>query len=180
MKVNRFARRTQRGLVLLVAVPLLGAVPLQGAVPVAAEAHVDENVVLRTAAPRTDVHPGRAYAWTFTVSAKGPAKSGKAAFPATFRATLPKTLEFVSGKKNCRAKGRKVTCRLGTLKKGREVKGVLRAKVSSRARSGQKIVLRGTVTWGEARATRRFPAVRVTRAGDVAEAEPATSRAAVR
>src|SRR5690606_38468406 len=131
------------------------------------------GVELRTAGPRTDVRQGRAYSWTFAVTAKGPAKSGKA----VFRATLPKSLEFVSGKKNCTAKGQKVVCRLGTLKKGKEVRGVLRAKVSYRAGVGHKITLRGTVTWGKARVTRRFPAVRVSGSAAYAVAdEPARSR----
>ncbi|MFS2294604.1 MAG: DUF11 domain-containing protein [Actinomadura sp.] len=160
-----------RGLVLLAAAPLLGVAP------VGAGAHADGGgVVLRTAAPKGDIFPGSAYTWVYTVTAKGPAKSGKA----VFRTTLPKSLEFVSGRKRCASKGRKVVCRLGTLKKGQKVKGVIRAKVSTRARSGQKITVGGIATWGRARAVRRFPAVRVAASAGfaVTEADPATSRAA--
>ncbi|MFG2088152.1 MULTISPECIES: hypothetical protein [unclassified Spirillospora] len=159
----------ERGLALLTAAPLLGAVPL------GAGAHADEGVVLRTAAPKKDVMPGRTYEWTFKVTAKGPAKSGKA----VFRTTLPESLEFVSGEKNCTSKEREVVCRLGTVRKGRSVKGVVRAKVSGRAEGGQEITVRGKATWGKADAARRFPAVRVAKAADLAltEAAPATARA---
>ncbi|MGP4023551.1 hypothetical protein [Actinomadura sp. 3N407] len=159
----------ERGLALLTAAPLLGAVPLGGG------AHADEGVVLRTAAPKKDVMPGRTYEWTFKVAAKGPAKSGKA----VFRTTLPESLEFVSGEKNCRSKERKVVCRLGTVKKGQTIGGVVRAKVSGRAEAGKKIAVRGTVTWGKARVTRGFPVVRVAKAADLVltESAPATARA---
>ncbi len=160
-----------RGLVLLAAAPLLGLAPI------GAGAHAAEGgVVLRTAAPKNDVLPGAAYTWAYTVTAKGPAKSGKA----VFRTTLPKSLEFVSGTRHCASKGRKVVCRLGTLKDGRKVKGVIRAKVSTGARAGQKITFRGVATWGKARTARRFPAVRVaaSAAFAVTETDPATSRVA--
>ncbi|MEU8800147.1 hypothetical protein [Spirillospora sp. NPDC048819] len=157
----------KRGLALLTAVPLLGVVPLGSG------AHADEGVVLRTAAPKKDVMPGRTYAWTFKVAAKGPAKSGKA----VFRTTLPRSLEFVSGEKNCTSKKRKVVCRLGTVKKGRKVKGVIKAKVSGRAAAGQKITFRGKVTWGKADATRGFPAVRVAKTADLALTESALATA---
>ncbi|XRQ13438.1 hypothetical protein ACN3XK_21895 [Actinomadura welshii] len=162
-------RWKERGLVLLAAAPLLGIVPL------GAGAHAGEGVVLRTAAPKEGVLPGRTYEWKFTVTAKGPAKSGKA----VFRTTLPESLEFVSGAKRCRVKERKVTCRLGALAKGRKASGMIMAKVSRRVSAGQKITLRGTATWGKARATRRFPAVRVAKAADLVltEAAPATARA---
>src|SRR5690606_41557906 len=75
-------------------------------------------------------------------------------------------------------KGRKVVCRLGTLKDGRKVKGVIRAKVSTGARARQKITFRGVVTWGKARTARGFPAVRVAASAAFAVTEPgaATSR----
>ena len=163
-----------RGLV-LAAAPLLATAPM-ATVLTATGAYADEGgVVLRTAASKKDVLPGGAYEWKFTLTAKGPAKSGKA----VFRTTLPKTLAFVSGEKNCKAKGRKVVCRLGTLKKGAKAKGSIRAKVSRRAEAGQKITVRGKATWGKASATRKFPAVRVAKAADlvVTESALATSRA---
>ncbi|TDC66964.1 hypothetical protein E1200_15835 [Actinomadura sp. GC306] len=157
----------ERGLVLLAAAPLLGAVPM------ATGAHADGGVVLRTASPKGDILPGSTYAWTFKMRAEGPAKSGKA----VFRTTLPRSLEFVSGEKDCRSKGRKVVCRLGTVKKGQKVTGVIRAKVSRRAAAGQRISARGTLTWGKARATRKFPTVRVAKAAGLLTAEPAPATA---
>ncbi|NVI89832.1 DUF11 domain-containing protein [Actinomadura sp. BRA 177] len=119
--------------------------------------------------PKQAVVPGRTYEWTFTVTAKGPKKSGKA----VFRTTLPKSLAFVSGEKHCKPAGRKVVCHLGTVKKGHKATGVIRAKVSRRAEPGEKISPRGTVTWGKAHATRRFPAVRVARSAGLASAKTA-------
>ncbi|WP_165966533.1 DUF11 domain-containing protein [Actinomadura sp. 7K507] len=164
----------ERGLVLLAAAPLLGVVPMASEA-MASEAPAAEGVVLRTAAPKKDVLPGRVYEWKFTVTAKGGAKSGKA----VFRTTLPKSLAFVSGEKHCKSKDRKVVCRLGTLKKGQKAKGSIRAKVSRRAEAGQKITVRGKATWGEVSATRGFPSVRVAKTAGLAvsEREPATSRA---
>ncbi|NED54267.1 hypothetical protein G3I24_25645, partial [Micromonospora aurantiaca] len=69
--------------------------------------------------PRHAVVPGRTYEWRFTMTAKGPGKPGKA----VFRTTLPKSLAFVSGEGHCKPSGRKVVCRLGTLKDGRETTG---------------------------------------------------------
>lgn len=154
-------------------VVLLTAAPLLGIVPMATGAHAAEGavlrtasprkgVVLRTASPKKGVLPGRTYTWAFKVYAKGPAKSRKA----VFWATLPKTLEFVSGKKHCKSKGRKVVCRLGKVRKGGKAKGVIRAKVSGRAEAGQKITFRGKVKWGRARTARAFPAVRVAGTAD--------------
>lgn len=197
----------ERGLVLLTAAPLLGAVPMgavaqaDGLAPAAHKSRQDsapkppprprthakptkprkpkaEGVVLRTSAPKKDVMPGRTYAWTFTVTAKGPARSGRA----VFRTTLPKSLAFVSGERRCTARGRTVVCRLGTVRKGRLVKGVIRAKVSKAARPGRRIRPRGTVTWAGTRVTRRFPAVRVARTADLVltEKAPAKARAGAR
>ncbi|TDC58378.1 DUF11 domain-containing protein [Actinomadura sp. KC345] len=175
--------RTWKGHGLVLAAPLLATVlaatVFTATVLTAPGAHADEGgVVLRTAASKKDVLPGRTYEWTFTVTAKGPAKSGKA----VFRTTLPRSLAFVSGEKHCKSKGRKVVCRLGTLKKGGSSKGSIRAKVSRRAAAGQKITVRGTATWRKASATRRFPAVRVANAAGHVVAEPAlaTSRAGAR
>ncbi|TDD81621.1 DUF11 domain-containing protein [Actinomadura darangshiensis] len=132
-------------------------------------------VTLRTTGPGKSVIPGRTYEWTFKVTAKGPKKSGKA----VFRTTLPKSLAFVSGEKDCASEGRQVECDLGTLKKGGTAAGAIKAKVSRRAEPGAKVSVRGTVTWGKARATRRFPAVRVARTADLAisKAAPTTARA---
>ncbi|MFA1538666.1 hypothetical protein [Actinomadura monticuli] len=132
------------------------------------------GVVLRTESPRRAVVPGRVYAWSFTVTAEGRGKSGKA----VFRTTLPKSLAFVSGGKRCRADGRKVVCRLGAVAKGERATGVIKAKVTRRAEPGEEIGLRGTATWGRAHATRGFPVVRVARTADLALAKeaPATAR----
>lgn len=143
-------------------VVLLTAAPLMGIVPMATGADAAGGVVLRTASPKRDVLPGRTYTWAFKVHAEGPAKSRKA----VFWTTLPKTLEFVSGQKHCKSKGRKVVCRLGRVSKGGKVKGVIRAKVSGRARAGQKIAFRGKAKWGKARTARAFPAVRVAGTAD--------------
>lgn len=132
-----------------------------------------KGVVLRTRGPKKDVIPGRTYEWKFKVTAKGPAKSGKA----VFRTTLPKSLAFVSGEKRCTSRGRKVVCRLGTVKKGHRVSGVIRAKVSERVKPGQKISVRGTATWGKTRVTRRFPVVRVARIADLAITKTAPAKA---
>ncbi|MFI6747842.1 hypothetical protein ACIBI3_16710 [Actinomadura luteofluorescens] len=154
-----------QGMVLAIAAPLLGGV----LAPVAAQAdgpgprtkpgpHAT-RVVLRTGGPASAVVPGRTYEWTFKMAAKGPGKSGKA----VFRTTLPRSLAFVSGNRDCAAAGWTVECDLGAVRKGRIVTGAIRAKVSDDARPGQRIRLRGTVTWGAVRAARAFPAVRVAR-----------------
>lgn len=133
------------------------------------------GVALRMKSPQQSVVPGRTYTWTFTVAARGKGEQGKAAF----KTTLPKSLEYVSGEKHCKAAGQKVFCRLGTLKKGEKVTGAIRAKVTGRAKPGETIRPRGTAVWGRDRVTHRFPAVRVARTADLALAQkaPATARA---
>ncbi len=133
-----------------------------------------KGVVLRMESPGQAVVPGRIYEWTFTVTAKGPKSSGQA----VFRTTLPKSLAFVSGERDCRPAGQRVVCHLGTVRRGRKAVGVVRAKVSRLAEPGETISPRGTVTWGKAHVTRRFPAVRVARTADLAltKTAPATAR----
>ncbi|MFI0484733.1 DUF11 domain-containing protein [Actinomadura sp. 9N215] len=96
---------------------------------------------------------------------------------AVFRATLPKSLAFVSGEKDCASSGRTVVCRLGAVRPGQKVGGVLRAKVARRAEPGRKIRPRGTVTWGGTRVTRWFPAVRVAAVADLAITKTAPAKA---
>ncbi|NYD50857.1 hypothetical protein BJY14_006840 [Actinomadura luteofluorescens] len=155
-----------QGTVLAMAAPLLGGV----LVPAAAQAdgpgprtkpkpHGKHAAVvaLRLSGPVSAVVPGRTYEWTFTMTARGPGKSGQA----RFRMRLPKSLSFVSGNRDCAAAGWTVECDLGAVRRGRTVTGAIKAKVSGDARPGQRIGLRGTVTWGRAHAARAFPAVRV-------------------
>ncbi|WP_433462863.1 DUF11 domain-containing protein [Spirillospora sp. CA-128828] len=194
-----------RGLVPLTAAALLGAVPIAagayaaGPGPAAPDGHHDAAskppprprthakpkprklskkaaaVTLQTRSPGRKVIPGRTYEWTFRMTAKGPKWSGKA----MFRTTLPASLAFASGVKGCASKGRTVECDLGTVRRGRTVTGAIRAKVVRRARPGQKIRVRGAVTWGGALITWGFPAVRVARAADLvlSKAAPSTARA---
>ncbi|MEU9874176.1 hypothetical protein AB0C87_40700 [Actinomadura sp. NPDC048021] len=153
-------------MVLAIAAPVLGGVLL----PAAAQAdgpgpkpkskqHGKQaaGVALRTGGPASAVVPGRTYEWTFKMAAKGPGKSGKA----VFRTTLPRSLAFVSGNRDCAAAGWTVECELGAVRDGGTVTGAIKAKVSDDARPGQRIRLRGTVTWGAAHAARMFPAVRI-------------------
>ncbi|TYB43009.1 hypothetical protein FXF69_30135 [Actinomadura chibensis] len=95
-----------------------------------------------------------------------------------FRTTLPKSLAFVSGERNCASsRERTVVCRLGAIGRGQEIAGSIRARVSKRARPDRTISLRGTVTWAGARVTKRFPAVRVAPTADLALSQSAPSRA---
>ncbi|MEO3827065.1 hypothetical protein [Actinomadura sp. B10D3] len=141
------------------------------------KAHVSKHqargkVVLHTDGPERAVVPGRTYEWSFDVLAKGPQKSAQA----VFLMTLPRSLVFVSGGR-CKATGRTVVCNLGTLKHGRWAEGEFKAKVSERARSGQRIALRGTVMWGSAVDARSFPAVHVVKAAaGRGHAKPAKSK----
>ncbi|TDD88522.1 hypothetical protein E1298_14990 [Actinomadura rubrisoli] len=92
---------------------------------------------------------------------------------------LPKSLRFVGGQPGCSVTGRKVVCRIGTVRPGQTTVGVITTKVSKRAKVGRTMRIRGTVTWGGARASRSFPAVRVAETADLAmsKSAPATSRA---
>jgi hypothetical protein len=136
--------------------------------------HEGRVMSLRMRSPKQAVVPGRTYTWTFTVAARGKGTRGKAAF----KATLPRTLAYVSGEKHCKSAGQKVYCRLGTLEKGEEATGTIRAKVTRRAKPGARISPRGTAVWGRNRVTHRFPAVRVARTAVLAlpERAPATAR----
>lgn len=96
---------------------------------------------------------------------------------AVFRMTLPKSLAFVSGDKDCASSGWRVVCHVGTVRPGHEISGVLRAKVADRAKPGRKISPSGTVTWDGTRVTRRFPAVRVAATADLAITESAPAKA---
>jgi hypothetical protein len=125
------------------------------------------TVVLHTDGPERAVFPGRTYEWSFEVLAKGPQQARRA----VFLATLPRSLVFVSGER-CKASGRTVVCHLGILKSGRWAGGEFKARVSERARAGQKISLRGTVMWGAAVDAGRFPAVRVAKSSGHAHARP--------
>ncbi|GAA4237412.1 hypothetical protein GCM10022254_49400 [Actinomadura meridiana] len=130
---------------------------------------------LHMGGPKREVLPGHVYEWTWTFRAprRGSVKSGKA----VFQTTLPKSLAFVSGEPDCAAQGRKVSCDLGTVRRGQKVRGTIKAKVDNRMRPGHPIKLRGTVTWGKAHVTRRFPAVRVAHSADLALTESAPSKA---
>lgn len=194
----------ERGLVLAVAAPLLGVVPMSAAARADApgppprprshaapskpkaepktksttkedKAHVQhaKAVRLQAGAPKHDVVPGHTYEWTYRVVANGPARSGDA----VFRTTLPKWLAFVSGERNCTSRERRVVCRLGTIGRGQEVAGSIRARVSEWARPTRKIRLRGVVTWAGTRVTRWFPAVRVAPTADLALSQSAPARA---
>ncbi|MGI5208250.1 hypothetical protein ACQEU6_42600 [Spirillospora sp. CA-108201] len=134
------------------------------------------GVALRLSGPASGVAPGRTYEWTFTMAARGPGKSGKA----VFRTRLPRSLAFVSGNRDCAAAGWTVECDLGAVRKGRTVTGAIRAKVSEDARSGQKIRLRGTVTWGRAHAARAFPVARVAESAHLGHSEAAPKKPEVK
>ncbi|MFI0371116.1 DUF11 domain-containing protein [Actinomadura sp. 1N219] len=96
---------------------------------------------------------------------------------AVFRMTMPKSLAFVSGEKNCASSGWKIVCRPGAVRRGARVSGVIRATVAERAKPGQRINPSGTVTWAGTRVTRRFPAVRVAATADLAITKSAPARA---
>lgn len=168
---------------LVIAAPLLGGVLL----PAAAQAEGPDpkpkprqhgkqvaGVALRTDGPASAVVPGRTYEWTFKMTAKGPGHSGRA----VFRTTLPRSLAFVSGTRDCAAAGWTVECDLGAVRKGRTVTGAIKTKVSRGARPGQKIRLRGTVTWGRAHTERTFPAVRVAKSAHLAHSKAAPKKPA--
>ncbi|MEV3920606.1 hypothetical protein [Actinomadura coerulea] len=172
-------------MVLAIAAPLLGGVLL----PAAAQAEGPDpkpkprqhgkqvaGVALRTDGPASAVVPGRTYEWTFKMTAKGPGESGRA----VFRTTLPRSLAFVSGTRDCAAAGWTVECDLGAVRKGRTVTGAIKTKVSRNARPGQKIRLSGKVTWGRAHTERTFPAVRVARSAHLGHSKAAPKKPAAK
>ncbi|MFB4295575.1 hypothetical protein [Actinomadura sp. NTSP31] len=132
------------------------------------------SVRLHTSGPGKTVVPGRTYDWPFAVTAKGPGKAGRA----VFRATLPKSLEFVSGRRDCAASGWTVECDLGPVRAGETVAGMIRAKVSRSARPDETLRMPATVTWRTKRAAADFPVARVARTADLvmSRTAPATAR----
>ncbi|MDL4816083.1 hypothetical protein [Actinomadura opuntiae] len=133
------------------------------------------SVRLHTSGPGKTLIPGRTYDWPFAVTAKGPGKAG----PAVFRATLPKSLEFVSGRRDCAAGGWTVECDLGAVSPGETVAGMIRAKVSRSAKPDEVLRIPAAVTWRSKRAAADFPVARVARTADlvVSKTAPATARA---
>lgn len=133
------------------------------------------SVRLHTSGPGQAVLPGRTYDWPFAVTAKGPGKAGRA----VVRATLPKSLEFVSGRRDCAVSGWTVECDLGAVRPGETVAGTIRAKVARRARPGEALRIPATATWRGQRAAASFPVVRVARTADLVleKTAPATARA---
>ncbi|WP_165964292.1 DUF11 domain-containing protein [Actinomadura sp. KC216] len=165
-----------------------------------AKAKAKVAVALRTSGPARDVIPGRTYEWKWTIRVAGKprpkqvkakkrkAKAGKGkagklqtsrARPreAVFWTTLPKSLAFVSGERQCASSGWRVVCRMGAVRRGGRVSGVIRARVVERAKPGQRISPLGTVTWAGTRVTRRFPAARVAATADLAITRSAPARA---
>ncbi|MBD2895968.1 hypothetical protein amrb99_49100 [Actinomadura sp. RB99] len=133
------------------------------------------SVRLHTSGPGQAVLPGRTYDWPFAVTANGPGKAGRA----VVRATLPKSLEFVSGRRDCAVSGWTVECDLGAVRPGETVAGMIRAKVARRARPDEALRIPATATWRGMRAAASFPAVRVARTADLVmqKTAPATARA---
>ncbi|WP_344277068.1 hypothetical protein [Actinomadura napierensis] len=192
-----------RGLAVLAAAPLLGVAPAahaDGPGPSGGKAHHGHksgqgkghghakphkapvkqkkparSVRLHTSGPGRTVVPGRTYDWPFAVTAKGPGKAGRA----VFRATLPKSLEFVSGRRDCASSGWTVECDLGPVRAGETVAGMIRAKVSRSAKPDEALRIPATVTWRKKRAAADFPVARVARTADLAVSRtaPATARA---
>ncbi|WP_131739390.1 DUF11 domain-containing protein [Actinomadura roseirufa] len=147
------------------------------------------RAVLSVSGPAGTVVPGGVYSWPFAVTARGRGKPARAVLVAR----LPKELSFVSGQPDCaeskstgsKSTGSKsagpksigatsaerkaaVVCRLGPLRPGQTIAGLITARVSRKARPDQLLQGHGTVIWGEARATQDFPPVRVARTADVA------------
>ncbi|WP_433150857.1 hypothetical protein ACQPZ8_14050 [Actinomadura nitritigenes] len=133
------------------------------------------SVRLHTSGPGQAVLPGRTYDWPFAVTANGPGKAGRA----VVRATLPKSLEFVSGRRDCAVSGWTVECDLGAVRPGETVAGMIRAKVAWRARPDEALRIPATATWRGMRAAASFPVVRVARTADLVmqKTAPATARA---
>ncbi|WP_433247853.1 hypothetical protein [Actinomadura nitritigenes] len=133
------------------------------------------SVRLHTSGPGQAVLPGRTYDWPFAVTANGPGKAGRA----VVRATLPKSLEFVSGRRDCAVSGWTVECDLGAVRPGETVAGMIRAKVARRARPDEALRIPATATWRGMRAAASFPVVRVARTADLVmqKTAPATARA---
>jgi hypothetical protein len=132
------------------------------------------SVRLHTSGPGKTVLPGRTYDWPFAVTAKGPARTGRA----VFRATLPKSLEFVSGRRDCAVSGWTVECDLGAVRPGETVAGMIRARVARRARPDEALRMPATVTWRGVRDAEDFPVARVARTADLVmvKTAPATAR----
>jgi Domain of unknown function DUF11 len=132
------------------------------------------SVRLHTSGPGRSVLPGRTYDWPFAVTAKGPGKAGRA----VFRATLPKSLEFVSGRRDCSVSGWAVECDLGAIRPGETVAGMIRAKVARRARPDEALRIPATVAWRGRRDAAAFPVARVARTADLVmvKTAPATAR----
>ncbi|WP_026416748.1 DUF11 domain-containing protein [Actinomadura oligospora] len=174
-----------RGLAALSAVPLLGVAPVVG-YQVSAEADglsagADKTgrsakLVVQTSGPTGRLMPGRTYSWPFAVTNNGKAKAGSAAL----KAPLPASLEYVSGSENCSfaltsgagttaapGGGGSAVCAIGALKPGQTVVGVLSAKVSMKARPGERVTSTATVSWGSSTASKPFPATSVAETADI-------------
>ncbi|WP_067827093.1 DUF11 domain-containing protein [Actinomadura kijaniata] len=130
------------------------------------------TVRIDTAGPGVPLVPGRVYTWPFSVTGKGPSRNA----PATLTAELPRSLEFVSGTRDCSyvpasgdAMGR-VVCELGAVRSGETEKGALTAKVAKNAQPGNHVVGTASVSWAGARASRAFPAATVADIADVSVA----------
>jgi len=131
------------------------------------------GIVITTAAPRGPLLPGRTYSWPFAVTNKNRRRVG----PLVLQMRMSRPLIYVSGQRHC-AFGRGVaSCRLGTLRPGQTVVGVLTARVARTARPGQAVGGRLTVTWGRpATVSHAFPLVKVARTADLSVVHRASSR----
>ncbi|MEV5572722.1 DUF11 domain-containing protein [Spirillospora sp. NPDC052269] len=133
------------------------------------------KLVLQTSGPTAQLVPGHTYSWPFTVTNNGKSKAA----PATLKAPLPASLEYVSGPEACSfavntggasaiggASGGAV-CAIGALKPGQTVKGALNAKVSTKARPRERVASTATVWWGSSSVSKQFPATTVVETADV-------------
>ncbi|MBX6767790.1 MAG: hypothetical protein IRY90_11675 [Actinomadura rubrobrunea] len=139
----------------------------------AAKPKATKGLIITTSAPRGPLMPGRTYNWPFAVTNKNHRKVG----PLVLRMRMPKPLRYVSGQRNCSFSHGVASCRLGTLRPGQTVVGVLTAKVAETARPGQAVGGKITVTWGRPpTVSRAFPLVKVARTADLSVVQRASGR----
>lgn len=159
-----------RGLVVIAAAALLGAIPLA-----ASEARADgpvgnwghrhfvgrhphrsahgrahgqsagklAKVGVSTSAPSVPILPGRTYSWPYAIINRSPALADQV----TFTVPLPSALHYVSAQQTCAWQGNAVVCRLGNLKPGQSVVGVITALVDSKLHPGQSVSSPVQVNW---------------------------------
>ncbi|MEO5877429.1 MAG: DUF11 domain-containing protein, partial [Streptosporangiaceae bacterium] len=121
------------------------------------------KVVFNGGGPRVPLRPGTVYTWPYAVTNQGPARASGV----TLQAALSDNLEFVSAQGNCSFRGSGPACVIGALAPGQTVTGMISAKVSFTAPSGQPVINGVQIVWGGHQSPGSFPATTVAASADL-------------